>query len=172
MIGKAIPFEIPTFDNELVDLLKRLSNTRYPHGKYQFHDNGTLDLELDRLKSLAEKWKSNYSFPKFLEKLKKYPHYQMNIEGNNVHFVYIKNDRRKPALLLLHGWPSSFLEFWTVIDTLKTHFDLIIPSLPGFGFSTPIVEKGMGVREMARILNELMISLGYLEYSCQCINVF
>ena len=127
------------------------------------------------LKNISNYWLEKYNWKKTEKKINKSNHFICKIENLNIHFIYHKgkNPNSKP-LLLTHGWPSSFIEYANIIDKLvnpkkfgiknSETFDVIIPSLPGFGFSGKPI-KPIGPRKMARILNKLMTQvLGYKKY--------
>ena len=157
-------FAVPEFKQEIADLKRRLESSILPSIGLETEK----DYGVDRTKLLncAEEWKSSYSFDKWRKKLQKYPHYTTKIDDLDIHFVYIPNERKSRPLLLIHGWPGSFLEFWELIDQLK-EYSLVIPSLPGFGFSSAPRKPGFGVSEIASTLNKLMLQLGYVHYTAQ-----
>lgn len=119
-------------------------------------------------------WVNDYDYKDTIDVLNKYPQFITTIEKNEIHYVYITGESNGTnPLLLLHGWPSSFHEFWPVIEQLafpsrygkdkKLAFDLVIPSLPGFGFSSK-PDESIGARETARIFNTLMTKIGHPKY--------
>jgi pimeloyl-ACP methyl ester carboxylesterase len=98
------------------------------------------------------------------------PHFITSIQGIKIHFIHRNNNtkERRPALLLVHGWPCSFLIFRKVLSKLQKHFDLIVPSIPGYGFSEPAKTLGMHCANVAKIFHELIVSrLGYETYYAQ-----
>ena len=130
------------------------------------------------LKELCDYWITKFDWKKHELEINKFKNYTTNIDDIKIHFIKIKgsSENSKP-LLLMHGWPGSIIEFLHIIEKLahpekfggneKDSFDVIVPSLPGFGFSgSP--SKPMGPRKMAEILNKLMIeNLGYKNYMAQ-----
>ncbi|KAJ3272032.1 epoxide hydrolase [Terramyces sp. JEL0728] len=152
-------FKFALQDDEINVLKSKLDAAKYP----QTIDGVNDGTDPVALKSMASKW-SNYDFTKLQSKINKYPHFKTEIDGIDLHFVHIKNNGQ--PILLLHGWPGSFLEFWDLIPLLD-NFDLVIPSLPGFGFSSAPTESGYGIDEFAAIFNKLMAKLGYNEYTAQ-----
>ncbi|CAG0923499.1 unnamed protein product [Notodromas monacha] len=136
----------------------------------------------DYLSKVRKHWLENYSWGKEQEKLNKYPQFKTQINGMDIHFQRIKpsdfgrtvtNDKPVLPLLLLHGWPGSFVEFQKAIpllmDTSDSPFDLelIIPSLPGYGFSDPASKPGLGDTEVAIVMNNLMTRLKFDKYYLQ-----
>ena len=127
------------------------------------------------LRDLQAYWLEKYDWQAAERELNKYPHHIAEIEDTKIHFVYVEGESAgKRPLLLSHGWPGSFYEFWPVIDMLafpsrnggrkEDAFDLIIPSLPGFGLSSR-PQKLVGARTAARLFNSLMTqNLGYSRY--------
>ena len=106
---------------------------------------------------------------------RRWPHFQAPLEGLNVHFIHVRSKAPNAIpLLLVHGWPGSFLEFRHIIDDLVNPtaakdpaFHVIVPSLPGYAFSQIPRERGWTMEDNARIFNKLMIELGYHQYMCQ-----
>jgi epoxide hydrolase len=160
------PFRIDVPQADLDDLNDRLARTRWPN---EVADAGTdYGFPLARLKALAEYWRTGYSWREQEAKLNELPHFTTEIEGQNIHFVHVRSANPDAvALVLTHGWPGSFLEFLDVIEPLSRDFHLVIPSIPGYGFSGPTHERDWGVPRVARALAELMRRLGYERYGAQ-----
>ncbi|MDN3242766.1 epoxide hydrolase family protein [Glycomyces tritici] len=160
------PFRIDIPQADLDDLNNRLANTRWPN---EVDDAGTdYGFPLARLKALAEHWRTGYSWREQEAMLNELPHFTTEIEGQNIHFVHVRSANPDAvALVLTHGWPGSFLEFLDVIEPLSRDFHLVIPSIPGYGFSGPTHEAGWGVPRVARAWAELMRRLGYERYGAQ-----
>jgi len=130
------------------------------------------------LRELAEYWRGGFDWRAQEARLNSWPQYTTQIDGQKIHFLHVRSpEPGATPLLLLHGWPGSVVEFTRVIGPLsdpRAHgdasapaFDLVIPSLPGFGFSGPVTEPGWGSRRMAAALAELMRRLGYRRYGAQ-----
>lgn len=160
------PFRIEVPQADLDDLDDRLSRTRWPN---EVADAGTdYGFPLARLKALAEYWRTGFSWREQEAKLNELPHFTTEIEGQNIHFVHVRSANPDAlALVLTHGWPGSFLEFLDVIEPLSRDFHLVIPSIPGYGFSGPTHERDWGVPRVARAWAELMRRLGYERYGAQ-----
>ncbi|MEU5153579.1 epoxide hydrolase family protein [Glycomyces sp. NPDC021274] len=160
------PFRIDIPQADLDDLNDRLARTRWPN---EVADAGSgYGFPLARLKALAEYWRTGYSWREHEARLNELPHFTTEIEGQNVHFVHVRSANPDAvALVLTHGWPGSFLEFLDVIEPLSRDFHLVIPSIPGYGFSGPTHERGWGVPRVARAWAELMRRLGYERYGAQ-----
>jgi pimeloyl-ACP methyl ester carboxylesterase len=129
-------------------------------------------------RELAKYWRDDFDWRAQEARLNSYPQYTTRIDGQKIHFLHVKSPEPDATpLLLLHGWPGSVVEFLHVIGPLsdpRSHgdgsapaFDLVIPSLPGFGFSGPVDEPGWGSRRIAGALAELMARLGYERYGAQ-----
>ena len=130
------------------------------------------------LRELAEYWRTSYDWRKHEARLNQLPQFTTAIDGTNLHFLHIRSP--EPAatpLLLLHGWPGSVVEFLELVGPLTdpaAHggdpadaFHLVIPSLPGFGFSGPVAEPSLSYGRIAAVLVELMARLGYDRYGVQ-----
>ena len=135
-------------------------------------------MALDYLKGLADYWRNGYDWRKAEARLNEYPQFTTEIDGQNLHFLHVQSPEADATpLLLIHGWPGSIVEFLDVIGPVsdpRAHggdpadaFHLVIPSLPGFGFSGPTSEPGWTSRRMAGALAELMSRLGYEKYGAQ-----
>ena len=162
---------------------KTLNNIYKKVRKFPFNDiqqmNGWLHgTNHAYLKKISKYWTSKFNWKLQEKKINKFNNYITNVDGINIHFIKQNGSGKKPnPLLILHGWPGSFVEFLHIVEKL-THpekfggnkeegFDVIIPSLPGFGFSgTP--KKPIGPKKIAKIMNKLMTkNLGYKNYFAQ-----
>lgn len=166
--------EVP--DAVLADLDARLALTRYPD---HFDDAGwEMGIDVSCIKALVEYWRTEFDWRAFEEKLNRFPHYRTTIDGQRIHFMHVRSKRPGALpLLLLHGWPGSIIEFLSIIDLLvdpphedaAAHqpFHLVIPSLPGYGFSGPTRTPGWNIQRTAKAFAELMSRLGYELYGAQ-----
>jgi epoxide hydrolase len=170
------PFHIDIPQADLDDLHRRLDATRWPDElpgvDWQY------GVPLDYLKDLTEYWRTSYDWRTHEKQLNDLPHHTTEIDGQNIHFVHVRSPEPNALpLLLTHGWPGSFIEFTDLIGPLTdptTHggdpadaFHLVIPSLPGFGFSGPTHDTGWHTRRIAKAWAELMHRLGYHRYGAQ-----
>lgn len=153
------PFRIDIPQADLDDLNDRLSRTRWPN---EIADAGwDYGFPLARLKELADHWRTRYDWRAHETALNELPHFTTEIDGQNVHFVHVRSPRPDAlALILTHGWPGSFLEFVDVIEPLARDFHLVIPSVPGYGFSGPTHERGWDMVRVARAWAGFMRRLG------------
>jgi pimeloyl-ACP methyl ester carboxylesterase len=178
-------FRVSIPQADLDDLADRLARTRWPSSlPGAAWDRGAPGAGWERgvpvgyLRELAEYWRDGFDWRAQEARLNSYPQYTTRIDGQKIHFLHVKSPEPDATpLLLLHGWPGSVVEFLHVIGPLsdpRSHgdgsappFDLVIPSLPGFGFSGPVTEPGWGSRRIAGALAELMARLGYERYGAQ-----
>ncbi|WP_106401160.1 epoxide hydrolase family protein [Actinocorallia populi] len=170
------PFRIDIPSSRLDDLAARLAGARWPD---ELPGVGwERGVPLDYLKELAEHWRTRYDWRAREAELNAHPQFMTCVEGQNLHFLHVRSPEPDAVpLLLLHGWPGTFADFLDVIGPLsdpRAHggdpsdaFHLVIPSLPGFGFSTPLAGPGMGPARMAEVLAVLMSRLGYGSYGVQ-----
>ena len=167
------PFKINIAQDILDDLKNRLKNTRWPDEIINSGwDYGT---NLSYLKELVSYWGSEFDWRKQEEQINSFPQFMTEIGGLKIHFIYIKGQGKNPIpLLLLHGWPSTFIQMLKIAPLLSgpgkgqegISFDLVIPSLVGYGFSDASHEPGMSVSKMAGIFHELMAGvLAYDKYA-------
>ena len=174
--ARITPYRIDIPQAELDDLATRLDLTRWPDAGPG--EPWTRGVDLDYLKGLADYWRNGYDWRKAEARLNEFPQFTTEIDGQNVHFLHVRSPEADATpLLLIHGWPGSIVEFLDVIGPLsdpRAHggdpadaFHLVIPSLPGFGFSGPTSEAGWTSRRMAGALAELMSRLGYEKYGAQ-----
>lgn len=123
---------------------------------------------IDDLKRLVTYWQDSYDWRKVERRLNQLPNFMTDLEGERIHFIHVQGNGAKPPLLLLHGWPGSFLEFERLLDPLAAAgHDVVVPSLPGFAFSKPITGI-IGPRRAAQLMHELMVQLfGQTRYVVQ-----
>ncbi|MEO7042033.1 MAG: epoxide hydrolase family protein [Gemmatimonadaceae bacterium] len=154
------PFAIDTPLADVEELRKRLRRTRWPSG---IRDSG--GFALSDAQSLVRYWSDTFDWAAQCARLNQYPQYILTVGDLPVHFIHSKSGNRGALpLLLLHGWPGSFIEFLGVIDRLRDKFDLVVPSLPGFDFSHAPSSPGMSNLQMADVLASLMTTLGYQQF--------
>jgi microsomal epoxide hydrolase len=170
------PFRIEVPQADLDDLNRRIAATRWPD---ELPDVGwDRGVPLTYLKELADYWRTSFDWRVAEKKLNRHPQFITEIDGVSVHFMHVRSP--EPAatpLILTHGWPGSVAEFLDVIGPLTdpgAHggdpadaFHLVIPSIPGYGFSGPTGQTGWDVRRVARAWAELMHQLGYERYVVQ-----
>jgi pimeloyl-ACP methyl ester carboxylesterase len=169
------PFRIEIPQSDLDDLRDRLARTRWPQLVSSGWERG---VPVAYLQELADYWATSYDWRAHEAKLNEHPQYVTTIDGQDIHFLHVRSPQPDALpLLLTHGWPGSFVEFLEVIGPLtdpKAHggdpadaFHLVIPSVPGFGFSQPLREPGWTTDRIARAFAELMSRLGYRRYGAQ-----
>ena len=166
------PFRVSVPDTVLADLHDRLGAARLPGAiAGAGWDQGT---SLDYLRELLAYWREEFSWRRQEERLNQLDHFTEDIDGQRIHFVYQRSGQPGALpVLLAHGWPGSIVEFLDVVgpltapDTGELPFDLIIPSLPGYGFSGPTTEPGWHPRRIAAAFTELLRRLGVERYGVQ-----
>lgn len=170
------PFTIQIPQHELDDLHERLRRTRWPATLPQ--TGWSRGVPLDYLKELVDYWQTQYDWRKHEAQLNQYPQFTTEIDSQTIHFLHVRSPEPNALpLILTHGWPGSIVEFLKVIGPLsdpRRHggdpadaFHLVIPSIPGFGFSGPTREPGWTTRRVAQAWAELMHRLGYDRYGAQ-----
>ncbi len=156
-------FRIDIPQADLDDLADRLARTRWADELPGAGDD--YGVPLARVRSLAERWQHGYDWRAWERRLNAYPQFTTTIDGQNVHFLHIRSaDPDALPLILTHSWPGTVLDYLDVVDRLAETFHLVIPSIPGFGFSGPTTEKGWDRYRVARAWAELMRRLGYDRY--------
>jgi pimeloyl-ACP methyl ester carboxylesterase len=170
------PFRIEVSAAQLDELRDRLARTRWPD---ELPDVGwDYGVPLGYLKDLAGYWRNAYDWRANEARLNTYPQFTTTIDGQNIHFLHVRSPEPGALpLVLTHGWPGSVAEFLDVIGPLsdpRAHggnaadaFHLVIPSMPGFGFSGPTHEKGWNTGRVAAAWAALMGRLGYQRYGAQ-----
>jgi len=165
-VGAPRPFKIEIPQAAIDDLKARLANTRWPERETVTDwDQG---LPLAYAQELAAYWRDDYDWRRIEARLNALPQYVAEVDGLDIHFLHIRsgNPAARP-LILTHGWPGSVLEFLDVMAPLSEDYHLVIPSLPGYGFSGKPAEAKWSVEHIAAGWNALMLSLGYPRYFAQ-----
>ncbi|MGZ4319698.1 MAG: epoxide hydrolase family protein [Gaiellaceae bacterium] len=170
------PFHIDIPDAELVDLRRRLAATRWPD-KETVADQSQ-GAQLAKMQELVRYWGTDYDWRKAEAKLNALPQFVTEIDGVDIHFIHVRS-RNEDALPLTvtHGWPGAIIELVTVIEPLtdptahggaaEDAFHLVVPSLPGYGFSARPEATGWGPDRIAGARDQLMQRLGYDHYVAQ-----
>ncbi|MEI5103750.1 epoxide hydrolase [Streptomyces sp. PmtG] len=170
------PFRIDVPQSALDDLNQRLDRTRWPDelpGADWSHG-----VPLGYLKELAHHWRHTYDWRAAEAELNRWPQFTTTIDGANVHFAHIRSPEPDATpLLMTHGWPGSIVEFADVVGPLtrpRAHgaagaaaFHLVLPTIPGFGFSGPTTSAGWEFKRVAAAFAALMARLGYARYGVQ-----
>jgi epoxide hydrolase len=157
------PFHIKISQAELDDLQTRLAMTRFTD---EIPGSGSdYGVSVDWVKRMVNYWRTSYDWRAWESRLNAHPQFTTEIDGQNIHFIHVRSAKEDAlALILTHGWPGTVVEYLDVIDTLSQDFHLVIPSLPGFGFSGPTRERGWNRYRTARAWAALMKRLGYDRY--------
>jgi pimeloyl-ACP methyl ester carboxylesterase len=170
------PFRLAVSDDELTDLSDRLRRTRWPDRAPV--DDWSQGIPLPLVRSLCRYWLEDYDWRAREARMNGFAQFRTEIDGLGIHFLHVRSPHPGAMpLLLTHGWPGSFVEFLDVIDPLSdptSHggdasdaFDVVVPSLPGYGFSDKPSEVGWGVERIAAAWAVLMARLGYHRYGAQ-----
>jgi len=170
------PFTIETPQDDLDDLRARVAATRWP--EKETVDDQSQGPRLATMQALARYWATEYDWRECEEKLKALPHFVTEIDGLDIHFIHVCSEHEDALpLIVLHGWPGSVIEQLKIIDPLANPtahgasaadaFHLVIPSMPGYGFSGKPTETGWGPDHIASAYAELMKRLGYDRYVAQ-----
>jgi pimeloyl-ACP methyl ester carboxylesterase len=170
------PFRVNIPEKEVVELRKRIAATRWP--SKELVEDRSQGVQLATLKALAHYWATDYDWRKAEAKLNAYPQFVTKIDGVDIHFIHVKSKHPNALpMIITHGWPGSVIELLDVIDPLTNPtahggsaadaFDVVIPSLPGYGFSGVPAELGWESGRIARAWAVLMERLGYTRYVAQ-----
>ena len=170
------PFRYQAPQSALDDLKARLARTRFPEREPV--DDWSQGVPLARLRALVDYWRSDYDWRRCEATLNGFAQYRTEIDGLGFHFLHVRSPHAQALpMILTHGWPGSVIEFFKVIGPLTdptTHggrasdaFHLVVPSLPGFGFSDKPSERGWNSMRIARAWAKLMQRLGYRRYVAQ-----
>jgi pimeloyl-ACP methyl ester carboxylesterase len=170
------PFKIDIAPNQLAQLARQLKIARLPATIFQSGSEDGVSLPL--MRRLVNYWRDGFDWRAQEDRLNAMPHFMADIQGLHIHYLHRRGVGPSPfPLILTHGWPGSFIEFEAVADRLAdparhggdpaSAFDVIVPSLPGFGFSSAPDAAGTSSRRIAELWHELMQRLGYREYFAQ-----
>jgi len=161
---RAFAIDVP--QAALDDLKERLARTRWP--ERETVDDWDQGIPLAYSQELAAYWRDEYDWRPVEARLNALPNYLATIDGLDIHFLHIRstNPAARP-LILTHGWPGSVLEFLDVIEPLAADYHLVVPSLPGYGFSSKPTEAKWSVEHIGAAWNALMQALGYDRYFAQ-----
>jgi len=159
-------FRVDVPDPVLDDLRERLARTRWPD---QIPGSGWgYGTDLAYLQDLCHYWRTTFDWRTQEQRFNRWPHFLTEIDGQQIHFIHARcDDPDALALIVTHGWPGSVAEFVDVIEPLRETFHVVVPSLPGYGWSGPTVEPGWDVRRVAQAWAVLMARLGYEQYGAQ-----
>src|SRR5213595_3026601 len=170
------PFSVDIPEEKLVDLRQRLAATRWPERETVTDD--TQGVQLGTIQELARYWMTDYDWRKCETKLNALPQFMTEIDGLDIHFIHVrsKHDNALP-LIVTHGWPGSIIEQMKIIDPLTNPtahggnasdaFHLVIPSIPGYGYSGKPTTTGWDPAHIARAWVVLMKRLGYNQFVAQ-----
>ena len=170
------PFKINVPEEQVVDLRRRIASTRWPDRETVA--DRSQGVQLAKLQELVRYWGTNYDWRKIETKLNALPQFVTTIDGVDIHFIHVRS-RHQNALpvIVTHGWPGSIIEQLKIIDPLTKPtehggsaddaFDVVIPSLPGYGFSGRPTGTGWDPDRIASAWAELMKRLGYSRYVAQ-----
>jgi pimeloyl-ACP methyl ester carboxylesterase len=170
------PFHVNIPNEALVDLRRRIKSTQWP--EQELVTDASQGVQISMMKKLADYWATDYDWRKTEARLNSYPQFVTNIDGLDIHFIHVrsKNPNALPVIIT-HGWPGSIIEQLKIIGPLtdpvkyggkvEDSFDVVIPSLPGYGFSGKPTATGWDPQRVARAWVTLMNRLGYTRYVAQ-----
>jgi len=170
------PFRVDMPEEKLAELRRRIVATRWP--SKELVADQSQGVQLAMLQELARYWSTDYDFRRLAERLNALPQFMTKIDGLDIHFIHVKSRHENALpLIITHGWPGSVIELLEVVGPLtdptahggraEDAFDLVLPSLPGYGFSDQPTEVGWGAGRIAQAWAELMNRLGYTRYVAQ-----
>ena len=170
------PFEFHASDEDLADLKRRIAATRWPDRETVADDSQ--GVQLATMQKLADYWANDYDWRKVETRLNSLPNFITNIDGLDIHFVHVKSKHENALpILITHGWPGSIIEQLKIIEPLtdptahggkeEDAFHVVIPSIPGFGFSARPTEAGWNPPRIAQAWLTLMKRLGYTRFLAQ-----
>ena len=161
---------------ELTELRRRINNTRWP--ERETVTDATQGVQLATTQALARYWATEYDWRKCEARLNALPQFITEIDGLDIHFIHVRSKHKNALpLIVTHGWPGSVVEQMKIIDPLTNPtahggsasdaFDVVIPSIPGYGYSGKPTTAGWGPERIARAWDVLMKRLGYTRYVAQ-----
>jgi pimeloyl-ACP methyl ester carboxylesterase len=170
------PFQVSFADEDLKELRRRIASARLP--SRELVTDRSQGVQLETIEELARYWTSDYDMRRCESRLNALPQFKTEIDGVDIHFIHVKSayDNALP-LIMTHGWPGSVVELLETIGPLtdptahggsaEDAFHLVLPSIPGYGFSDEPTEIGWGPIRIGRAWDELMSRLGYVRYVAQ-----
>jgi pimeloyl-ACP methyl ester carboxylesterase len=169
-------FQIDIPDDKIDDLRRRIEATRWP--SKELVEDRSQGVQLATVKALADYWASEYDFGRVAERLNALPQFTTEIDGVEIHFIHVRSQHDDALpLIMTHGWPGSVIELLETIGPLtdptahggsaEDAFHLVLPSVPGYGFSSEPTELGWWAGRVAQAWPELMRRLGYTRYVAQ-----
>jgi pimeloyl-ACP methyl ester carboxylesterase len=170
------PFRIDVPEEELLDLRRRIAATQWPEKETVADESQGVPLAT--MQELARYWATDYDWRRCEAKLKALPQFMTEIDGLDIHFIHVRSKHENALPLIVnHGWPGSIIEQLKIIGPLtdptahggsaEDAFDVVIPSMPGYGFSSKPTSTGWGPERIGRAWAELMTRLGYTRYVAQ-----
>ena len=174
--GTIRPFKVQFPDSDLKELRRRIQATKWP--KKETVADGSQGVQLATIQKLAKYWATDYDWRKAEAKLNSFPNFITNIDGLDFHFIHVRSKHPNALpMIVTHGWPGSIIEQLKIIEPLtnptahggkaEDAFDIVIPSLPGYGFSEQPSSSGWEPYRIARAWITLMDRLGYKRYVAQ-----
>jgi pimeloyl-ACP methyl ester carboxylesterase len=170
------PFQVNVPQAQLTDLRQRINATKWP--ERETVGDASQGVQLATMQKLASYWGTDYDWSRCEAQLKALPHFITEIDGLDIHFIHVRSKHENALpLIVTHGWPGSVIEQLKIIDPLTNPtahgasaadaFHLVIPSMPGYGFSGKPTAPGWGPERIARAWAALMARLGYTQYAAQ-----
>ena len=170
------PFRVDVPEEDLVELRRRIASARWP--SKELVEDRSQGVQLATLQELARYWETDYDWRKAEAELNALPQFKTEIDGVDIHFIHVKSPHENALpLIMTHGWPGSVIELLDTVGPLtdptahggqaENAFHLVLPSLPGYGFSGEPTELGWDLGRTARAWAELMRRLGYTRYVAQ-----
>ena len=165
-------YELKVSDEALNDLHERLGRTRWPD---DVEGSGwEYGVDLTYLRELIRYWREEFDWRAREEQLNRLPNRRATIDGHGIHFLHMRGGEQAIPLLLLHGWPATFVQMTRIAPQLtggSPSFDVVVPSLPGYGFSDRPIVRGMSAARVAGLLDRLMEGLGYERYAVRASDI-
>ncbi|HEY1968216.1 MAG TPA: epoxide hydrolase [Pseudonocardia sp.] len=169
-------FQVDISDADITDLRARLRNTRWPDRETV--SDWSQGIPTEYVRELAAYWADEYDMRRLADRLNRFPQFRASIGGLDIHFLHVRSPHENARpLLMTHGWPGSVLEFLAVLEPLtdptkhggteRDAFHLVVPALPGYGFSGKPTAPGTGLERIGEAWDELMVGLGYPRYYAQ-----
>jgi pimeloyl-ACP methyl ester carboxylesterase len=170
------PFQVSVPDEKLAELRQRIPASRWP--SKELVSDASQGVQLSMLQELTHYWATEYDWRKCEARLNALPQFKTEIDGLDIHFIHVRSSHENALpMIITHGWPGSVIEMLEVVGPLtdptahggraEDAFDLVLPSIPGYGFSAEPMERGWGPERIARAWAGLMDRLGYKRYVAQ-----